>query len=676
MTAARKTSLQLVSETLRALARKRAPAYYVPAAWQPVDRPSTFGEPRKVNPYVFFGEHVDAILAHPLPRTRAGNSARPGDWIRDAIIYNVFVRLTTAYDHARDGVLGTPDATSVDARTLNAQGIRESGTLLKTIALLGHVRALGANTLHLLPITAVGRFGNKGNLGSPYAIRNPYSLEPTLADPLLSLDVETQFRALVEACHRMGMRLIVEFVFRTASRDADWIPQHADWFYWIKREVEDRPPAAAPDDARYYGAPPFSARQLAEMNEKVERGDFSDLPPPPAWFRDVFTDPPLHVEREDDGRYVGTLRDGARVHVPSAFADWPPDDLQPPWTDVTYLRLYGDPPDGPSFNYIAYNTIRMYDSRLALPQNANRALWSSIRGILPHYQQQYGIDGCMVDMGHALPASLMQNIVEDARAGRDDFALLSENFAVGEDSARIGYNAVVGYEFTILDSASRMREFISRCCTEGLPIPAFGSGETHNTPRVAMRERGQAFCLAVWLVNCFLPDVVPFVHAGFELAETRPVNLGLGFLARELKELRGTTLGLFDLTDLCWDGAGDLPLQFGRVAALRKEYAGVAKARGTDAFEWLDQGKDDCIAYHRLDRVSGQSLVVVVEWKCRQPRRFRIRAPQGQTCFQDLMSGAIYEAKRGSIAGRLQPGQSLLLKPIAPAGPSSGTPRR
>ena len=61
----------------------------------------------------------------------------------------------------------------------------------------------------------------------------------------------------------------------------------------------------------------------------------------------------------DDGRWVGVLDDGTRVRIPGAFADWPPDDNQPPWTDVTYLRMY----DHPDFNYMAYNTIRMYDER-------------------------------------------------------------------------------------------------------------------------------------------------------------------------------------------------------------------------------------------------------------------------------------------------------------------------
>jgi len=63
-------------------------------------------------------------------------------------------------------------------------------------------------------------------------------------------------------------------------------------------------------------------------------------------------------------------------------------------------------------NYIAYNTIRMYDDQFARPENAVSDLWAAIVGVIPHYQRQFGIDGVMVDMGHALPATLKQRVVQ------------------------------------------------------------------------------------------------------------------------------------------------------------------------------------------------------------------------------------------------------------------------
>jgi hypothetical protein len=75
-----------------------------------------------------------------------------------------------AFDHDGDGVLSS------------APGLpRETGTFLKTIALLPYVRSLGCNVLHLLPIASIGQDGRKGALGSPYAMRDPYDLDETLS---------------------------------------------------------------------------------------------------------------------------------------------------------------------------------------------------------------------------------------------------------------------------------------------------------------------------------------------------------------------------------------------------------------------------------------------------------------------------------------------------------------
>ncbi|NDD28089.1 MAG: alpha-amylase [Proteobacteria bacterium] len=660
LTALRQVAAQLSTRE----AQGDALTYRVPAAWAPVGREPQGEAPRAVNPHRFLREHIEAILsAASAPPSRDAARAA-GDWVRDAVIYNVFVRLASAYDHDGDGCLGTPSAPDTTGRTCNAQGVRETGTFLKTIALLGHARRLGATAVHLLPVTAVGGFGNKGSLGSPYAIRNPYALEATLADPLVDLDVDVQFRALVEACHALGMRVICEFVFRTASRDADFIAEHPDWFYWIKREIADRPAGAAPDDPRYFGSPPFSPDALRTIKEKVARHDFNDLPTPPDWYRANFLPAPAHgsVAKDAEGRWVGTLPDGRLAQVPGAFADWPPEDLQPPWTDVTYLRIFNDPPEGPDFNYKAYNTLRMYDVRLARDANANRPLWEAVRGILPHWQRTYGIDGCMVDMGHALPPALMTEIIGEARANHPDFALLAENFTVDEESVRTGYNAVLGYQFQALDDIGRMRRLVTRTCIEGLPIAVFGAGETHNTPRVAMRGRGAAFCLGLWMVSCLMPDTIPFLHNGFELADPVPVNLGLGFTPEEQGALGAGPLALFDLASLRWDDASAPTSAMAAVTGFREANGGLVRAKGEGTLAWLDDGSADLLAFGRQDPASGLAALVVLDWRCAGDREVSVAIGEG-TVWVDALSGERFASSGGRLTLPLRSGQGRLLTP-------------
>ena len=46
----------------------------------------------------------------------------------------------------------------------------------------------------------------------------------------------------MEAAHRLGLRVVVEFVFRTAAKDGDWVKEHPEWMYWIKESVPPRGP--------------------------------------------------------------------------------------------------------------------------------------------------------------------------------------------------------------------------------------------------------------------------------------------------------------------------------------------------------------------------------------------------------------------------------------------------
>ncbi len=548
------SAIERIIEALRTQERPLTTPYHVPGLWIDHEHPA----PQAVNPYRFYAERLEAIRA--APPQALTPSPGGGEWTRHAVIYNLFPRVAAAYDHDHDGKL---------ALEPSPDGWRETGTLLKSIVLLPYIRSLGVDTVYLLPITTVGQDGKKGALGSPYAIRNPYKLDRNLAEPALPLDVDALFAGFVEAAHRLGMRVVMEFVLRTASKDGDWIGEHPEWFYWIREDVADR--AAGSADPAAYGPPIFAADELAHIKEKVARGDFTELPPPPAAYRAMFTAPPRPERvRMEGGRWVGELEDGTRVRIPGAFADWPPDDNQPPWTDVTYLRLY----DHPDFNYIAYNTIRMYDARLARPENAVADLWESIVGVIPHYQRTFGIDGVMMDMGHALPMPLKQRIVAAARALNPDFAFWDENFTITQKSVDEGYNAVLGYMLFDFHLQHKLREFIERLSRERLPLPFFATAENHNTPRAASRPAALEYVHYALILSALVPGI-PFIHNGFELLETKPINTGLGFDEETIRANPAETLPLFSAWALDWTRANNLVGSIRYAMELRHRYAAL-----------------------------------------------------------------------------------------------------
>ncbi len=644
-TIASTTALGLVEDALKRVKKTLEGTtipYAVPGLWL---SPTGGGKSVGVDPVDFYLGAVRGALRAVPPPPRAGSA---GEWTRDAVIYNMFVRTTSAFDHDGSGRLELP---------VNGTGFRETGTFLKAIAMLPYIRRLGADTVHMLPITSIGHDGNKGTLGSPYAIRNPYEIDENLAEPLLGLDAKTEFSAFVEAAHRMGIRVVVEFVFRTAAKDADWVKEHPEWMYWIREAVAVRDPQHQ-DESRY-GSPLFTVQELEQIHRDVKEGRLDNLLPPHEVYRNFFTAPPDPARvRKQDGRYTGVLPDGTRVRIPGAFADWPPDDNQPPWGDVTYLRMYTHP----AFNYIGYNTIRMYDTRLTTPEYVNRPLWDRIVGIIPYYQDQFGIDGVMIDMGHALPMQLKAEMVAEARKRNPDFAFWDENFAITQKSRDEGYNAVFGYLWVDEHHPHKMREFLGRLSAEAFPIPFFGTPENHNTPRAASRDGGVAYARWSLVVNSFLP-AVPFIHSGFELAERYPINTGLDFTLDQIRQFPSEKLPLFSEYGYNWLSTEEFTQFISNVMSHRARFRALVADPSPATFRVLHPDNPAVLAFARVGRgADGPGIAVAANADFRAGVSFRMNLGTGKSSVAELLSGVSLDVHDGVVARTLGPGECLLIE--------------
>lgn len=615
--------------------------YRVPALWL---SPDGTGRSEPVGPYSFVHDAVTEALAAPPPPPEPSSG---GEWTKNAVIYNMFVRTTAAFDHNGNGRLDLP---------VNGDGFRETGTFVKAIAMLPYIRRLGANTVHLLPITSIGHDGNKGSLGSPYAIRNPYEIDENLSEPSLGLDAKTEFGAFVEAAHRMGLRVVVEFVFRTAAMDGDWVKEHPEWMYWIKEEIAIRDPQH-PDESRY-GSPLFTPRELERIHADVKAGHLGNLLPPHELYRNFFAQPPApkNVAREG-GRFIGRLGDGTRVKIPGAFADWPPDDNQPPWGDVTYLRMYTHP----DFNYIGYNTIRMYDTRLMQGEYVNRPLWDKIVGIVPYYQQEFGIDGVMIDMGHALPMQLKAEMVASARKINPDFAFWDENFSITQKSREEGYNAVFGYLWVDEHRPERMKSFVRTLATEGFPIPFFGTPENHNTPRAAARAGGVAYARWAFVVNAFLP-AVPFIHSGYELAERYPINTGLDFTPEQIRQLPSEKLPLFSEYNYNWLSTEEMTAFVRMVLAVRAKFSSLVTDSRPTTFQIPETAGESILAFARFSPETGQRIMVVGNMDFASETLYAVRINAHRGNVVDLLSGRSVAANERILEGHLGPGECLVFE--------------
>jgi len=567
-----------------------------------------------VDPYSYYQQTIDEILARPS-RPVVKNE----HWTNGAHIYNLFVRAAASFDHDGDGLIGG----GAGDLTCNHEHVRGTGPFLKAVAMLPHIQRLGCDTVYLLPITAIGHVSRKGLLGSPYAIRNPMVLDEYLADPLVpDLTVDEQFAAFTSAAHHLGLRVVLEFVFRTSAQDGDWVAEHPDWYYWIKADVPDR----SPENPDGYGNPPFPAEAMvkikkaaedgttglvrtpAQVKEALDRGEGELIEPPDA-YRAIYTAAPKSTKKNDRHYWIGTLQDGTKARIPGAFADWPPDDVQPPWTDVTYLRMYGKP--GEDFDYMAYNTIRLYDPRLAVPERANTALWDAISAIVPSYQDRFGIDGVMVDMGHALPVDLAFQIQRRAREKDARFAFWEEKFFLDPVSPATGYEAVVGPGIFTLANPNGAAQYLRDMAVSEPPTRFFATGENHNTPRLPARA-GIPWTKAAWALALFLPGAVPFVHNGVEVLERVPLNTGLCFSKADLEELKDTPLGLFDASAFDWERNGDQMIPYvAATMSIHRRFASLLERVDALSYRLVAGLPAGVLGYQRLDE-TGPRLAVLV----------------------------------------------------------------
>ena len=323
---------------------------------------------------------------------------------------------------------------------------------------------------------------------------------------------------------------------------------------------------------------------------------------------------------------------------------------------MTYLRLYRDP--GDVYNYMAYNTLRSYDPSLAQPSNRVRPLWDRIRAIVPSFLDRFGIDGIMVDMGHALPPALGAAILEDARRVKPDVAFWEENFTIARGSAERGYDAVVGGALFAAPDVRTFREFVSTLQDEAA-VAFFAAVENHNTPRSASGVGGVAVGFARWVLTVFLPGAMPFIHGGFELGESRPINTGLGFSVEEAA--RYTRLALFDRGALDWNSPQDLVGEIRRVIDARRTWA-PALAAGERPPVHAVEDLDGCGLAFTVNGGRGR-LRVAAGLDGRRSARLHNPGPDP---WCDVFSGRLLQA---SQSWELKPGEFVVARSEPRAAP-------
>lgn len=106
---------------------------------------------------------------------------------------------------------------------INTRQFTPEGTFAAATKELPRLKELGADILWLMPIHPIGEENRKGTLGSPYAVKDYFAVNPEFG----TLD---DLKRFVDTAHELGMKVILDWVANHTAWDNPLRQQHPDWY--------------------------------------------------------------------------------------------------------------------------------------------------------------------------------------------------------------------------------------------------------------------------------------------------------------------------------------------------------------------------------------------------------------------------------------------------------------
>jgi len=105
---------------------------------------------------------------------------------------------------------------------VNTRAYSAAGNFQGVIDRLDQIRALGVNTIWLMPVHPVGQVRSAGGLGSPYSVQDYSKVNPEFGDM-------AKLRELVDKAHERNIAVILDWVANHTSWDNPWM-QNKSWY--------------------------------------------------------------------------------------------------------------------------------------------------------------------------------------------------------------------------------------------------------------------------------------------------------------------------------------------------------------------------------------------------------------------------------------------------------------
>lgn len=445
-----------------------------------------------VNPYEFYLYSFKNLFYDGKGKMKKGASVPATGWLKKACIYAMHIRSSSAWDHDRD-----------DNLKENIYGLKDNGTFLKSILLLPFYQRMGINTILLHQPFALGKTEKLHDYAAKECVKDFRRIDEELKDPLVpSMSAEEQCKAFIEACHHLGMHVILEYCPGKVSIEHVDTLTHPEYFYWIKKEA------------------------LHEYHAPISYGLPQNTIPYSYALKDFYRSDDVTAHIAQFVTHDSTID---KVVAP-LFSDQINANL-PVDHDAACFRFYEDfhlhvPHDIPK-DTAPYMTQDIIRCDLHPAKKPNAELWKTLSEHILWFQSEFGIDGIFLEKPYLLPEKLQKEMAKTAKKHKKGFVMIAED-TVHENSElwkRKGYDAISGnsaYEETQIEDF-KFHTFAYQL--KGNACPMFAASEFFDSKRCSCLPDGKTLTNMLSIMNLFLPNGIPMYMNGVESYEAMPLQL-------------------------------------------------------------------------------------------------------------------------------------------------------
>ena len=391
------------------------------------------------------------------------------------------------------------------------------GTVLKLMAFLPFLREkLHVDRIIFLPTSQIGRTNIKGTRGSPFSVRDPFSIEESLSDPFFpEISAVAQYQILISACKILNISPGSILPLTTLSVDSPLFSEQPSLGYWWHAEA-----------GRLLFAQPSTSSSYLRVQDQE--------------FTSMFVEPPSPGTITTKETPAGPIYTSADRKVSLANALPHPVAGDPEtytWSDVSSVRYSVEltpPPQG-----TLQTTVWDYD----LPA------FDLMPQVITWRNQTLGEEFFVIDVSASLPREVLR------RSSTEGIGFIAEQLW-DFDTRGEELSGVVGPLIFAVGANWNQPEACIRSFKAALedisdnPFVAqyFAGASNHDT-----KPPPAHVVKALWMTTWLLPNSIPFVYSGSEYGSEIITNREFGFTDQEMSSITDLDLSLFNDHIIDWN---------------------------------------------------------------------------------------------------------------------------